>query len=262
MEDIPEYLFHYTSVDSLALILKNRTIRLNSLNKMDDLQEQISQDEQNFGKFVFVSSWTAEEKESIPMWRMYTPKQRGVRIKLKSNPFMEYFILSSFKTIVPITDVFNKNGFSIINNGIKQQLFEIKYTNDNNLLKPSILKIVDNKFEIKLNDVGIYKNDYWNFQKEWRYRLLFSPISFPTLIRQTQGQNIEMAKIQQLIINGQAALPFNHYDLNIRNECFDDISIMLAPDISEASKILVQLLVKEFCPHCTMNASELTKLIQ
>ena len=35
-----EYLYHYTSVDSLALILKNKTIRLNPLDKMDDLQEK------------------------------------------------------------------------------------------------------------------------------------------------------------------------------------------------------------------------------
>ena len=46
---IPKYLYHYTNIDSLALILKNRTIRLNSLDKMDDLQEQMSQDKQNFG---------------------------------------------------------------------------------------------------------------------------------------------------------------------------------------------------------------------
>ncbi|MBE6746525.1 MAG: hypothetical protein E7558_03645 [Ruminococcaceae bacterium] len=35
-----EYLYHYTSIETLALILKNRTIRFNSLDKMDDLQEQ------------------------------------------------------------------------------------------------------------------------------------------------------------------------------------------------------------------------------
>ena len=50
-----DYLYHYTSVDSLALILKNRTIRLNTLDKLDDLQEQKTADIKNFGKFFFVS---------------------------------------------------------------------------------------------------------------------------------------------------------------------------------------------------------------
>lgn len=35
-----EYLYRYTSLESLALILKSRQIRLNPLDKMDDLQEQ------------------------------------------------------------------------------------------------------------------------------------------------------------------------------------------------------------------------------
>lgn len=34
-----DYLYHYTNVETLALILANRTIRFNALNKMDDLQE-------------------------------------------------------------------------------------------------------------------------------------------------------------------------------------------------------------------------------
>ena len=53
MEEI-EYLYHYTSIESLALILKNKTIRLNPLDKMDDLQEQKTADVENLGKFVFV----------------------------------------------------------------------------------------------------------------------------------------------------------------------------------------------------------------
>ena len=39
-----EYLYRYTSLESLALILKSRQIRLNPLDKMDDLQEQKTAD--------------------------------------------------------------------------------------------------------------------------------------------------------------------------------------------------------------------------
>lgn len=35
-----EYLYRYTSIESLALMLKSKTMRLNPLDKMDDLQEQ------------------------------------------------------------------------------------------------------------------------------------------------------------------------------------------------------------------------------
>ena len=48
-----EYLYHYTSLESLALILKNRTIRLNPLDKMDDIQEQKTADIENIRKICF-----------------------------------------------------------------------------------------------------------------------------------------------------------------------------------------------------------------
>lgn len=281
MTKTPEFLYHYTNVDSLALILKNRSIRLNSLDKMDDLQEQMSTDKQNFGKFVFVSSWTADSVESIPMWRMYTPRQRGVRIKLPVNPFVEYSptlaeIASinkssykgdgsapvGFKTIVPSKDMFDGE-FSLANYGVGNQLFEVKYTDDVQLLNPTILNVENGRFSIVLSDIGIYKNTYWEFQREWRYRLLFLPVSTSKLMKEHMiGQHTEMERLQRLTLSGQASLSFNHYDLYIRDECFNKMSIMLSPDISESAKTFVELLVKEYNPNCTIEESVLTNLIQ
>lgn len=84
-----DYLFHYTSVDVLELILKNRTIRFNPLYKMDDQQEQYSAHGSAQGSHYFISSWTAEEAEIPNMWRDYCkPKpENGVRLRLPVNPF-------------------------------------------------------------------------------------------------------------------------------------------------------------------------------
>lgn len=78
-----DYLYHYTSLDTLALILKNHTIRLRPLHTMDDKQEERSSDMKNIGKHFFISSWTSDAEESIPMWNLYTPLSSGVRIGLK-----------------------------------------------------------------------------------------------------------------------------------------------------------------------------------
>lgn len=86
--DYPKTLYHYTSIESLALILKNKTIRLNSLDKMDDLQENIARDVENMGRIVFVSSWTKKEKDCVSMWKMYSGFESGVRIALPANPFV------------------------------------------------------------------------------------------------------------------------------------------------------------------------------
>ena len=48
-----ELLYHYTSIDRFAQILKNRTIRLSPLDKMDDLQENITKDIKNSINILF-----------------------------------------------------------------------------------------------------------------------------------------------------------------------------------------------------------------
>lgn len=114
-----DYLYHYTSVEVLALILKNRTIRFNSLDHMDDLQEQETADIKNAGQFCYISSWTDDEQESIPMWNMYSSLDSGIRIKMKKCPFKVYnntaeSLLSvvpvsgsgTLKSIMPLTDIF------------------------------------------------------------------------------------------------------------------------------------------------------------
>ena len=87
---MPEYLYHYTSINTLALILSTKSIKLSPLNSVDDLTETLSADEVNFGQYVFVTCWTSDEEESIPFWKMYTPDMTGVRLKFPKKMFQEY----------------------------------------------------------------------------------------------------------------------------------------------------------------------------
>ncbi|MDO5559561.1 MAG: DUF2971 domain-containing protein [Oscillospiraceae bacterium] len=278
----PTFLYHYTNVDSLALILKNKSIRLNSLDQMDDLQEQDCEDKQNFGKFVFVSSWTSDSKESIPMWRMYTPKQRGIRIKLPVNPFKKYTVTAEqisdcitcsrevtdkatakSEIIIPVNQYFN-NEFYVSNFGCDKQLFKVTYTQEKSLLRPHILE-TNNKdsFSVHLSKLGKYKNQYWEFQKEWRYILLIYPMSQIKLTNEALLDKYdEIKQFYHKTILGQASLPFNYYDLKIDEQIFNQMSITLAPDISESSKTIVDLLIKEYNPNCNIEESELDKLLR
>ena len=277
---VPDYLYYYTDIDTLALILKNHTIRLNSLDKMDDKQEQMSKDKQNFGKFVFISSWTEDEVESIPMWRMYTPKGRGVRVTLKTNPFKNYEIdpdvfakalgitnvsgdgASNFKLVIP-TEHYVNDIFTVFNYSENNQLVKIVYTDDERLLNPTLLLSDQKGTSIEIGKLGLYKNTYWSFQKEWRYRLLFSPIPLKsTLLKGLSGDYSELAKFAQMSLNGTASLPFNYYDLYIRDDCYADMSIVLSPDITESARMFANMLVEKYNPQCTIEQSVLTNLIQ
>ena len=52
MQNTPDYLYHYTSIETLALILANHTFRLTSLDQMDDLQEKEAFDLKNAGQVL------------------------------------------------------------------------------------------------------------------------------------------------------------------------------------------------------------------
>ena len=171
-----EYLYHYTSIDILALILQNHTIRLNPLNKMDDLQEQKTADVENLGKFVFVSSWTSDDAESIPMWKMYTNPLSGVRIKLHKNPFVrnntfmkDIIAKTRFQasdesdqsekadTFLDLSELMSKGYFSPQAWG-GEILKEIQYTDDQSLLEPKVSEITDTNITINIGKLGIRIN--------------------------------------------------------------------------------------------------------
>ena len=87
-----DYLYHYTSIETLALILKNNTLCFNNLLNVDDSEEAETFDMGKFGRFVYVSCWTSDEQESIPLWNLYTPDMHGVRIRLPRYPFKNIYI--------------------------------------------------------------------------------------------------------------------------------------------------------------------------
>ncbi len=61
-------IHHYTNIDVLALILKNRTLRFNRLDRVDDPEESnFISNGVNLGPYTFVSCWTEAKEESIPI---------------------------------------------------------------------------------------------------------------------------------------------------------------------------------------------------
>ena len=85
--NLKKILYHYCSIETFKLILENKTIRFSSLGKVDDLEEALTSDFDDFGRVCFVSCWTDLEQESIEMWRSYTQGLPGVRIGLPEDFF-------------------------------------------------------------------------------------------------------------------------------------------------------------------------------
>ena len=138
-----EYLYHYTSLDTLALILHNKTICFNNLSYVDDIEEAETRDMGEFGKFVYVSCWTDDEEESIPLWNMYTPNMHGVRIRMPKFPFKkrkyqkgQFYLGEDIETYINMKKIFDENKASIVPTA--PHLVKVEYTEDNNKLFPQI----------------------------------------------------------------------------------------------------------------------------
>ncbi len=263
----PEYLYHYTNVNTLALILKNRTIRFRSLDQMDDLQEQQTADLKNIGKFCFISSWTAETEESIPMWNMYATLNAGVRIRLCTNPFKKQLITDDLSeqivrrgqyvgnySVIPVEDMVSKRFFS--KEAITGDILRIvNYTEDKDLLYPQIVSTKKDEMKMFLNKLGVHKNEYWRFQNEWRYIFKTIPVkSTPWLKTDLYDTWREMAE-------DGAIQPFTYYDILIDDEAFNNMQITLSPKISTENREMVFLLKEQYNNSVEIIESKLLDLI-
>ncbi|RGU71151.1 DUF2971 domain-containing protein [Holdemanella biformis] len=270
-----KYLYHYTNIETLALILKNRTIRFNSLDKMDDLQEQQTADINNIGQFCYISSWTDDSAESIPMWNMYASLNQGVRIKLRKNPFKTYKNyakdLEKFQfnatsesddslpvyTNIPFVEMFDKGFYSaqIMKDDL---LYKVEYTSDKNKLYPHILNDNADSFTLEIGLIGKYKNIHWKFQNEWRYILNIIPLN----LNQPVAKSIQDF---QLIANkmrlGLEKQPFPYYDMTISDEAFNEMEITLSPAISNGNRVIVENLIEKYNHSAKLEDSCLLGLI-
>ena len=74
-------IYHYTSIETLALILQNKTLRFNNAKFVDDPNEAITKDYGSVQDYVFISCWSNESTESIPLWKIYGNNCHGVRLE-------------------------------------------------------------------------------------------------------------------------------------------------------------------------------------
>lgn len=159
-------IYHYTKISTLAIILETHSIRLNALKNMDDLLEGKSLDDFDFSNYYYASSWTRDNKESIPMWNMYTDKMRGIRIEVDEN-FLE---VDEDENDYHIRNCVANDILAFKINGGEREKFltNVEYSD----IKPRFLTghprgyISDDYYNI-----GRIKPIVWEFQNEVRFRL-------------------------------------------------------------------------------------------
>ena len=270
------YLYHYTSLETLALILKSRTIRFNNLSAVDDLEEAQTEDMGYFGQCVYVSCWTENPEESIILWNMYTPKMTGVRIALPVNPFKKYlykkgqfFFTEDVESYIDYQQLTDEDKIGITSDA--PQLTEVEYTSDENKIFPRVkyetshvssdesrhsnTKTTTTTFDTSA--LGRYKRDIWQFQEEWRYKIT----AFPVGIKERLQPNLNVC---ETIINRveNLAKTYPNLYLHIADDAFQQLKITMGPSTTDAQKIILQALCDKYCPTVSLKESALCNKVR
>ena len=268
-------IYHYTNLESLALILKNKTIRFNRLDKVDVLEEgNVESLGVKFCKYVFASCWTESEEESIPLWKMYGGDFGGVRISMEKEMFKEYIVSNlnfenlktqgSILSIIPPQDYTKPDFFIYPFWGYANSMFyrKITYVDDINKYIKDAIQITKydngkNKATIKMGSFGSYKNKRWKFQDESRFVLYILPLN-PLI----ESQNPDMpTNIINCLLQNKSLL-FSHYDMHLKDEIINTMEITLSPSVTDAQRVIIEALRDKYIPQAKIIESSLGKVIR
>lgn len=268
-------IYHYTNIEALALILKNQTIRFNRLDKVDDIEEGNAESwGVKFCKYVFVSCWTDKKEENIPLWKMYSGNTGGIRIALEQEMFKEYLISdlkieslqsegSMISKISP-QDMINPNFFIIPIQDYENDLFyrHIKYVDDIFPFTKDAIQVNNiqgNRGDIivDMKPFGYYKNNRWKFQDEVRFVLYVFPIN-PLL--ESSNPKMNSIVVQSLLNN--KSLPFDYYDMKLKDDAFKNLEITLSTSATESQETIVRALVDKYAPKAKIKESSLGKVVR
>ena len=263
---------HYTTIDTLELILMNRTIRLNRLDYVDDKQESELIAHRHWAKFIFVSSWTANEHESRSMWDY--SGLNGVMISLPKFPFKKYQLNSKQEMMlsvgdgtsspVPFERMYNKKWMFVI-----PPLIEEIYGN-NVEYDPDPTRLVgvhridendDHHFSLG-KELARIKDSAWKYQEEYRYVFVIVPIDAEAFQKwQNTGNSEEFFRsgLTNFIRGSDTTL--DYFDVEL-DDSLESIHVTFGPQCSTNEKKRVENLIAQYASAGTTSESRLTGKLQ
>lgn len=273
-------IYHYTNISTLALILKNKTIRFNRLDTVDDLEEgRLESNGILFSKYTFVSCWTENFEESIPLWRLYTKDDNGIRICLKKDGMFKKYILppkNKYGIVAipphdiildfPPEEIYGQKDYSVPHyldyDSSKCGSFyrKVLYVENIESIATDALKTVTNKngnpmgTAITFQALGTYKHKRWEFEEESRFVLNLLPGNPSAISLTSMNENLESMGFD---IANNKDLPMRYYDKELRDDIFEDLEITLNPMANESQFVIVRALCDKYAPNAKIKESDL-----
>lgn len=268
-------IHHYADINTLALILKHRTIRFNRLDNVDDITEGDAFSQLKLEKFFFVSCWTYDRNESLPQWNMYTTDMAGVRITLPKKMFdyKPLIIPKAYKNVIqqgslispiPFEKIFGDNYF-VPPIFLNEDHFgrEVKYDPDFVQRKNQAIKFdISPNGEIngQISDptgIAALKSPDWEFQREYRFVLFIVP-SLPASedenFLEQFYKNIPNIVATSLYKGKGPDLEF--FDVKLSQSAIDNIKITTGPLCNDGDYLTVEALLDKYSFNGTIMKSK------
>ncbi|WP_233426345.1 DUF2971 domain-containing protein [Xylanibacter ruminicola] len=248
-------IYHYTSIQTLALILKSQKIRFNRLDMVDDIEESCygsGPTQVKLGMYTFVSCWTKSDKENLALWNMYT-RYKGVRIGIDEMPFKTYRVNDKFVSLLPSPMSFGPD-YMVSSFTNEAKLFDIVYVEDpQEEIKKLIVPAGKDGIVVSTTQVGTFKRKEWEIQQESRFKINVQPVNMSGAINEMVSKKdikpyeILMSIFETLGPSIASNKPINttHIDLDIDPSKLANVEIMLGPLTSEADRIIVESLLNQ-----------------
>lgn len=183
---------HYTNLVALKSILENKTIKLNRIDKVNDLAETEYMSKNDDYKRVFIGCFTHNEEESIPQWYMYTKYtakdgeqgvyvtylldknidsdlkkfidyERNAIVKYEDGKEDKYKIENEWGGCRAYNTTYLKNKKCIL----RLSLTDVIYSDDFEKNSTIHLKYKDKEIPV-IDEFGRFKTEYWKFEYETR----------------------------------------------------------------------------------------------
>lgn len=250
MQKMIHKLYHYTTLNNLALILSSKSIRFGRLDKVNDPMEGQSSDFHSLAIFIFVSCWTNNDEENLALWNMYTPQMRGVRIELTLPIFNSYNLAEVENQLCKREEFVNETDKIFILGG-RNIPYPIEYTEDEEKLAPKIKTDIG----LHVDQLARYKKQIWSLEQEYRYKLDIVPLN--ENISEKYFSNRYMDFVQKSI-----PPVIESYYIKIKDESFATMKILLSPKCLLGDMEIVSALTEKYNPTATVSESSLTGFIR
>jgi hypothetical protein len=265
-----DHLFHYTTVESLALILKSGKIRFTRLDRVDDVGEAQAIAGIEFGKYVLVSCWTQEPEESLPQWHMYGAGMGGVRIQVPRRVFSEvaYVVPKGYPGIelndALISPIFFEQGVAS-NCLVTPLLFvddlggPVEYVDD---VRAAITAHLSSGADAsgepvttisKMGRVVRYKSKTWGFQNEFRFVLAALPTNGPPSV----GLRNAVSAMREGIDHG-----LHHFDVPLDVQALEKLVVRAGPLCTPGTTACIEALLSRWAPAARLETSALAGTVR